>query len=250
MSAVDVYWITAFIDLPADGHEVGVRFWSAMTGFEPSPPRGTTGEFLTLLPATGAPHLAVQRIDEGPPGIHLDLHVTSVDAAAAAAVALGATVVARLDYTVMRSPGGYVFCFVDHPAGPEPAPAGGPGPIRPYQVSLDVPAERYDADVAFWSSLLGDGPIEAADSDFTAIRTDAPLPVRLLCQRLGPGDDGGARAHLDVAAGVLNGDIATDQVALGAEVVGTFEHWIALRDPAGMDYCLTTIDPVTGRRPG
>ncbi len=250
MTAVDAYWITAFLDLPTDGHEAALRFWQEATGFGASPPRGSAGEFRTLVPPTGDPHIGVQRIEDGPPGVHLDLHVPSVTEAAAAAVALGATIVAESSYIVMRSPGGYVFCFVDHPAGPDPAPAAGGGPVRPYQVSLDIPAAHYAADVLFWSGLLGGEALEADDGDFAAIPAPSALPVRLLCQRLGADDDGAARAHLDIAAGATNGGVAVTHVALGAEVVATFDHWIALRDPAGMDYCLTTIDPVTGKRPG
>jgi hypothetical protein len=55
-------------------------FWAAVTGSTLPPSRGRSGEFVTVIPSHGDPHLRVQRIDEGPGGSHLDLHVDDVGA--------------------------------------------------------------------------------------------------------------------------------------------------------------------------
>ena len=71
--------------------------------------------------------------------------------AAEAAIELGAHVLVRHEegYVVLRSPGGFVFCFVRHDAARRPRPATWPDGHRSLvdQVCLDVPPERYDAEV-------------------------------------------------------------------------------------------------------
>src|SRR6478609_6520322 len=118
------FWVSAFLDLPTDGFDEAVAFWQGVTGFGLSEPRGSEGEFATLVPPDGDDYLRVQRIDEGP-RIHLDLHVENPQVAAEAAIELGAHVLVRHEegYVVLRSPGGFVFCFVRHDAARKPRPA-------------------------------------------------------------------------------------------------------------------------------
>ena len=58
---------------------------------------------------------------------------------------------------MLRSPGGFVFCFVDHPDSVRPQPATWADGSRSQvdQVCLDVPPDRYDAEVAFWQAVTG-----------------------------------------------------------------------------------------------
>jgi hypothetical protein len=60
-------WVTAFIDLPEDRYEIGVDFWSTVTGCPRSAPRGPDGQFATLVPADGVDFLRVQRLAEPAP---------------------------------------------------------------------------------------------------------------------------------------------------------------------------------------
>src|SRR3954452_20286912 len=107
-----VSWVTAFLDLPPDLLATGTHFWSAVTGYAVSPPRGDDAEFTTLLPPVGDPYLKIQRTGTGDgkvtgPSVHLDLHVTSVAESAARGESLGAEAVHRSEhgYVVLRSPG-------------------------------------------------------------------------------------------------------------------------------------------------
>src|SRR4051812_7423425 len=108
--AAVIRWTTAFLDLPPPAFDAGAAFWCATTGSTLSPARGSRGEFATLLPPDGDAYLRVQRLDDGPARVHLDLHVDDVDASAAQALALGATEVAQPGHVVLASPGGFPFC--------------------------------------------------------------------------------------------------------------------------------------------
>src|SRR5687768_16130873 len=120
---ISLFWVTAFRDLPASSFDQGVAFWRSVTGYGLSASRGERHEFATLEPPAGDAFLRVQRVQDGPGGIHLDLHVSDSRAAADAAHDLGATEVADLGHVIMRSPGGFTFCFVDHPAADRPPAA-------------------------------------------------------------------------------------------------------------------------------
>src|SRR5262245_19174833 len=119
-----VRWVTAFLDFPAADFEAGVGFWRAATGTTLSVPRGETGQFATLGPPEGDAWLRVQRVDRGPGGVHLDLHVDDVTRFAWTAVSLGATEVARegTSLVVLSSPGGMPFCVVGEPGSTRAAP--------------------------------------------------------------------------------------------------------------------------------
>ncbi len=110
-----VFWVTAFLDFPADEFDSEVAFWSDVTGYAVSSVRGNHDEFATLMPHDGDAFLRVQRLAYGPPRIHLDLHVDDLSMAAHRAVELGAEVVGHPDpghVVVLTSPGGFTFCFV------------------------------------------------------------------------------------------------------------------------------------------
>ncbi len=246
---MDIFWVTAFIDLPPENHEAGLSFWSAATGTTLSPTRGDDDEFATFVPEQGDPHLAIQRIGDGPGRIHLDLHVPSVADAAAVAERLGAVPMSgQADdggFVTMTSPGGLVFCFVDHPFATLSPPIDTPVPNRTDQVSIDVPAPLFDREVEFWARLTGWTKVPSRLDEFIALERPPGIPIRFLLQRLGD-EDGAVRAHLDLACGDGVEAVAESHVALGAELVARFEYWTTLRDPAGRLYCLTRRDPVGG----
>lgn len=237
-------WITAFLDLTPETFDDGVRFWRGVTGYSLSEPRGDDGQFLTLLPPTGDPHLRVQRRSAARGRIHLDLHVAWPRVAADRAVTLGAREIADLGHVVMASPGGLFFCFV--PEGErEPAPPmewTGDHRSQVDQVCLDLPAELHDREVGFWEEITGrDLVLSAGHPEFQRLVRPDGQPLHLLLQRLGE-PLGEVRAHLDLAASDRVAETARHE-ALGATVVIARDGWTVLTDPTGSAYCLTDREP-------
>jgi hypothetical protein len=235
-----IQWITAFLDSP--GVEVE-DFWLAVTGSALSA-RRDGGTFATLRPAAGDACLRVQVVADGPPRAHLDLHVPDVPAAATEAGSLGASVVRTAgDLVVLRSPAGIVFCFVPWhgectPPGAVRWPGGQASVVD--QVSLDVPAAGYDAEVAFWAGLTGWRTGDCDLPEFRFLDGGPGLPLRLLLQRLG---DGAAGVHLDLACDGVDAEVER-HVGLGARVLRRVPgDWTTLRDPAGREYCVTRRAP-------
>ena len=249
-----ITWLTAFLDGPADTWGVSRAFWTGVTGYALSAARGEHGDFQTLVPPDGDGYLRVQRLHDGGPRVHLDLHVADVRAAADDAVALGAREVAASDHVVMASPGGLPFCFVREGERRRPAPARWTTPDgRTHaslvdQVALDIPVVGWDAELAFWVALTGwEVTASAPGSEFAPLRRAASQPLRLLPHRLGE-PDGAVRAHLDLASTDRVAETAR-HVALGARVEHVGEGWTVLVAPDGRRYCITDRDPVTGLRP-
>lgn len=241
-----MFWLTAFLDLPAEGYDEGVSFWERVSGFDRSVPRGPEGEFATLVPPAGDAHLRVQRRRLGGSRLHLDVHVEDPAAATDEAVTYGAQVQLRheLGYVVMRSPGGFPFCFVGHPGREPAAPTDWGDGLRSAvdQVCLDIPPSSFETEVEFWQRLTG---WEHRDlgGEFHRLLRPAGQPVQLLLQRL-DAEEQATRAHLDLAASD-RGRETERHVGLGAEVVEVFDSWTVLRDPVGTTYCITDRDPGT-----
>jgi len=242
------FWISAFRDLPASSHDLGVAFWQAVTGYGLSAPRGQRREFATLVPPEGDDFLRVQRVEDGAGGVHLDLHVVDPRAAADTAVALGATEVADLGHVVLRSPGGLVFCFVSHEATRRPAPAVWPDGTSSIvdQVCVDIPASHHDEECAFWAAVTGwEHRPGLPPETFSSLDRPDGIPLRLLLQRLDE-SSGPVRAHLDLAADDRAAEVRR-HVRLGATLEHEHDHWTVLSDPAGAPYCVTDRSPATGR---
>lgn len=256
--SVVVFWLSASLDVAASEHPLDVAFWRAVTGYGLSPVRGDQDEFATLVPPDGDAHLRVQRLGEGSSRIHLDLHVDSLDEAAARAEILGAVVTGRPGHVVMRSPGGVTFCFVTDPGSVRAAPGTwtvvAEGARRAThrsivdQVCLDIPASSYVAECTFWARLL-DLPVGTSSvrAEFRHLVRAHGQPHRLLLQRLDD-DEGPVRAHLDLATDDRDAEVAR-HLSLGAEPVRRTAWWTTLRDPAGLGYCVTDRDPETGMTP-
>ena len=233
-------WIQVFLDVPAADLEPAVAFWSAVTGWAPSPRRGEDGQFLTLVPAAGSSYVKVQAVD-GPAGLHLDLDSTDRAAAVARARDLGATHAWTYhDVEVMRSPGGFIFCQTLVDGDPTLARDGA---TLLDQVCLDIPTEHWDAEVAFWAGLTGREPQVGSLPEFVRLVEDDRL--RLLLQRLDEAD-GPVRAHPDLASADRAADTER-HVALGATVRDVHPFWTVLTAPGGQVYCLTDRDPASGR---
>lgn len=238
------FWITAFVDLAPGAHPAGLAFWRDVTGWTPSGVRGGDGEFTTLVPPSGDDHLRVQRLASGHPRIHLDLHVAAPRAAAERAVALGAKEVADLGYVVLASPGGFPFCLVTHPSSVPARATTWPEGHRSVvdQVCLDIPAELYDREVAFWRELTGrELAASTGHPEFRRLVRPDDQPLHVLLQRL---DEplGQVRGHLDLATTDRAAETRR-HVALGAREVAAYDDWTVLTDHAGSAYCITDREP-------
>jgi predicted enzyme related to lactoylglutathione lyase len=247
MTATTVRWVSAFLDTPADLLEDTSSFWCAVTGSTMGQPVGDEAEYLPLVPDDGGdPCLWLQRLQDGPLGLHPDLYVEDVTVASRRAVDLGATVTRQVDgLIVLTSPGDLPFCLVRHRGqSSRPQPVGPPGEKSILdQVCLDIPPGRYDAECDFWAALTGwelydDEP----EDEFRRLRRPEGIPYAFLLQRLEE-EQPATTAHLDIAMDDRDSEIARHQ-ALGAEVVRATEWWTVMRDPAGRIYCNT------GKRPG
>lgn len=245
----ELRWATAFLDLPAGSFDAATAFWRSVTGSGLSPARGEHDEFATLVPRDGDPYLKVQRIADGPGGVHLDLHTDDVPGFVEQATALGAEVQWSGDHVVMSSPGGFTFCVVGHPAGkslPSPVPWWG-GTSIVDQVCLDIPGRTHEVESAFWAALTGWEHTEGRFREFSTLERPADQPLRLLLQRL-ESDDGQVRAHVDLASADRVAEVVRHR-SLDAELVRDTGNWTVLRDPAGLEYCVTDRDPATGILP-
>lgn len=239
------FWVTGFVDLEPATYDAGLAFWRDVTGWSVSPPRGATEEFVTLVPGEGDDHLRVQRLGSGRSRIHVDLHVEDPRAAADRAVSLGAREVSDHGHVVMASPGGFPFCFVSHPASSLAPATTWPGGHRSLvdQVCLDVPAELYEREEAFWTRLA-EREMTEPPPGHPEFRWLAPVEgrgARLLMQRL---DDphGQVRGHLDLSATDRQAEVER-HVGLGARRVSDHDLWTLLTDPAGLAYCVTDRVP-------
>lgn len=238
-------WIQAVIDLPASSFERGAEFWRAASASQFGDIHPDHDEFVHLVPSTGDMHLELQRIDDGPAGVHIDLLVEDIGTEADRAVALGAHVLTQPGHAVLESPGGMRFCIVPYSGeSARAAPVARPAPHAIDLICIDAPAADFDREVAFWSDLTG-WPLAHDETDeFQTLARPPTMPIMLLVQRLGPDDTGGTRAHLDVSCGEDVDALVEAHVELGASVIDRRERWTVMADPVGMPYCLTR-SPVT-----
>lgn len=103
-------------------------------------------------------------------------------------------------------------------------------------VLADVPADCFDAEVAFWSGALGrDAVVDPADPDYADLG-EGQAGTRFLVQRV----DDAARLHVDVETDDIEAEVAR-LVGLGAVRVRRFEGWWVLRDPAGLLFCVVGV---------
>ncbi len=221
-------WLTAFIDVPAEAYDDGVAFWTGVTGYSVSPSRGDRAEFATLVPPEGDAYLRVQRIEEGPGGVHVDVHRPGQE------------------FAVRRSPGGMAFCEVSEPLSRRPPPATWPAGHRSLvdQVCLDIAPGAYERECAFWSELTGLPQRQSPYfEEFRTLVRPLDQPIRLLLQRVGD-DRPRVTAHLDVYTNDLDAETRRHE-ALGASVLREHEHFTVLTDPTGAAYCLTPRDDET-----
>jgi hypothetical protein len=82
---------TINIDVPSDKVEATVAFWSAALGAEPLPTK--MSQYTILGHAADPNRLVVQGTEDGPAGVHFDVHTDDLEAEIERMVGLGATLV-------------------------------------------------------------------------------------------------------------------------------------------------------------
>lgn len=236
-------WIRVFLDVPPSSWDVALAFWPAATRSAGVETLGETDQFARLIPVGGSSWVELQRVDEKEPRIHLDLDGTDRPAAVRRSLDLGAHPAwVHGEVPVFRSPGGLLCCHtVDVPT--EGMDRSGLEIVLD-QVSIDIPAQLWEAEVAFWQAVTGRVLEPGGRPEFAFLGDPDPAgAIRILLQRVGSGDE--VTVHADFA--VADRDAETKRhVGLGAVVERVFERWTVLHAPDGRRYCLTDRDPSTG----
>jgi hypothetical protein len=99
-------------------------------------------------------------------------------------------------------------------------------------IVVDVPSERRDDAVAFWSGAVGKELRLLPHPEYHGARLNEELV--LLVQGLGDGD---ARMHVDIHTDDVAAEVARLQ-GLGATVVERLDEWTVMRDPVGLVFCV------------
>jgi hypothetical protein len=244
-----VAWLHAVIDVPADQHAATAGFWSRVLHWPLGAPWPGHPELSSFEPPSGAPYVHLQEID-GPPRVHLDLESELPEATAAHAADLGATPVHAAErWRTLRSPGGLPFCVIEAARHEPPEPTTWPEghQSRLVQVCIDSPEDAHDQEVAFWRALLPGRWFASDAAEFAGKWHDeAGSPLQLLFQRLGE-PTGPVRAHLDHGTDDLSAEVHRVR-DLGADDIGPGHGWHALRDPAGLPFCVTCNSPAQTRQ--
>jgi Glyoxalase-like domain len=105
------------VDVPAADHDRELAFWS-----------GATGQSLTQFDRHPEYHgaalpgqefwLLIQRLDDGPGRVHIDIHTDDLAAEVARLERLGAQPVQQVhSWQVMKDPAGLLFCVIPEPPG-------------------------------------------------------------------------------------------------------------------------------------
>jgi len=120
-----------------------------------------------------------------------------------------------------------------------------PNEIRWFSVMIDIPAERFDRSMDFWSAVTGwlrGGPIGDEDE---YVPLEPPAGDRYLWfQRIGSDTPG---CHLDLHVDDLDAAAAEAQ-RHGGRLVNSVEGLRVLATPAGQPFCFVTEEPDRARQ--
>ncbi|MEU8898101.1 VOC family protein [Nocardia sp. NPDC048505] len=114
--------------------------------------------------------------------------------------------------------------------------------IRWVWAFLDRPAQRFDACVAFWSTITGTAPSErrGADGEFLTLLPDPALFAAAGIKMQSVTGLGGVHLDFDVEDIPAAVRCALD---LGADLVANHPGYAVLRSPAGQLFCFTPAGP-------
>ena len=105
------------IDVPESVHDRELAFWQAAAGGATRRSERYPEFHWAQLPGQDIAML-VQRLEEGPGRVHLDIHTDDLDAEVARLEALGAERVRRVhSWWIMRDPAGLMFCVIPDQPG-------------------------------------------------------------------------------------------------------------------------------------
>ena len=106
------------IDVPEADHDRELAFWSGATGQELVQFQRRPEYHGAELPGRDL-GLLVQRLDDGPCRVHLDIHTDDPAGEMARLEKLGAELVEQVDgaWWIMRDPAGLVFCVIPESPG-------------------------------------------------------------------------------------------------------------------------------------
>jgi hypothetical protein len=111
--------------------------------------------------------------------------------------------------------------------------------LRPCGALVDVPSADHQRSVAFWASALGKEPVITETFPAYAQYDEVTPGVYFMVQATG---DDTPRIHLDLASEDVEADVAR-LTGLGATEVERSHHWVVMRDPAGIIFCLIGPHP-------
>jgi predicted enzyme related to lactoylglutathione lyase len=100
------------IDVPGVDHDRELAFWSAATG-QPLTQFETHPEYHGAALHGHELGLLIQRLDDGPAKVHIDIHTDDLAAEITRLEKLGAEPVRQVhSWQVMRDPAGLLFCVI------------------------------------------------------------------------------------------------------------------------------------------
>ena len=227
------------LDVPDDRYDGTVAFWAAARG---ATARVADDPAFTHLVDPASPiGVHLQRLDDGPARIHLDLEAAAPDEVVEELVRRGAERFGSGPCgPVLADPAGLLACVCRAGTVEERLRTRRDG-AGLHLVVIDVPQADFEEVVTFWADALGIEPrrFEGELANYASLPgADAPGGrVSLLVQDIG---EDAARIHLDIH--VRNERARDREVArleeLGARRVGAVRHWVTLEDPAGLLLCV------------
>jgi hypothetical protein len=123
--------------------------------------------------------------------------------------------------------------------------SGQPPGARLSAVVIDVPERDHARAVEFWSAALGRVPYVSDRYPEYAQFEDATPGLNLLVQAT---RDDTRRVHLDLDSSDPAADVER-LVGLGAEVLDQRDHWVVMRDSAGVVFCILKPQPAPVEQP-
>jgi Glyoxalase-like domain len=105
------------IDVPAETHDAELAFWAGASGATLKAAQKYPEYHGGRVPGTDL-DLLTQRLGDGEPRVHLDIHTDDVEAEVARLEALGAQRVREVNgWWIMADPAGLPFCVLPDPPG-------------------------------------------------------------------------------------------------------------------------------------
>lgn len=101
---------------------------------------------------------------------------------------------------------------------------------------IDVGADAFDDEVAFWCAALGRTATYDAENPDYADLGEATPGTQVMVQRV----DAPPRVHLDIETDDVEAEVRRLE-ALGAGRVQQVKSWWVMRDPAGLLFCVVRV---------